>query len=155
MQRDANTGFTLIEIIMTIVVLAAGLLGIVSIYIQTVVRSADPMLNLQALALAEGYLEEILGTRCTEGPEPAANRDFRDRVLQYNGLDDHPPTDIAGNALAGLEHYRVQVVVTHTALGPEHQPLDGCRVQVSVTSQRDNSLQTELIGYMARRDDAD
>ena len=53
-------GFTLIELIIFIVVVAAGLAGILSVMNTVVKSSADPMIRKQTVAIAESLLEEIL-----------------------------------------------------------------------------------------------
>ena len=52
-------GMTLIELVMFIVIVAVGIAGILSVLDITVMRSADPLVQKQAQALAEGLLEEI------------------------------------------------------------------------------------------------
>ena len=53
-------GFTLIELIIFIVVVAAGLAGILSVMNTVVKSSADPMIRKQTVAIAESRWEEIL-----------------------------------------------------------------------------------------------
>lgn len=55
-----SRGFTLIELIIFIVVVSAGLAGILSVINTVVKSSADPMVRKQAVAIAESLLEEIL-----------------------------------------------------------------------------------------------
>lgn len=52
-------GMTLIELVMFVVIVAVGIAGILSVLNVTVLRSADPLVQKQAQALAEGLLEEI------------------------------------------------------------------------------------------------
>lgn len=54
-----QVGLTLIELIIFIVVVSVGLAGILSVLNVTVLHSADPLVQKQAQALAEGLLEEI------------------------------------------------------------------------------------------------
>lgn len=54
-----QTGLTLIELIIFIVIISIGLAGILLVLNVTVWRSADPLVQKQAQALAEGLLEEI------------------------------------------------------------------------------------------------
>lgn len=140
-------GFTLIELIVAIVVLAAGLAGIMLVFSQTVARSADPMLQQQAMALAEGYLDEILSknnaSNCTADPGSGLTRATWIAVGDYNGLDESPPRDIQGNAIAGLEHYRVQVSTQTKALSGA----DGCEITVIVTHQTDAGARSVLVGW--------
>ena len=52
-------GLTLIELIMFIVIVSVAVVGILSVMNLTTGRSADPMIQKQALAIAESLLEEI------------------------------------------------------------------------------------------------
>lgn len=58
-KRVPQAGLTLIELIVFIVIVSIGLVGIIAVLNVTVWRSADPMAQKQAQALAEGLLEEI------------------------------------------------------------------------------------------------
>ncbi len=60
MSRRPNRGFTLIEVIIFIVVVGAGLAGILTVMNTTVKSSADPMVRKQSMALADSIMEEIL-----------------------------------------------------------------------------------------------
>jgi MSHA pilin protein MshD len=60
MNSRRQLGFTLIELIIFIVVVGAGLAGILTVSTTVVRSSADPMLRKQSLAIAESLLEEIL-----------------------------------------------------------------------------------------------
>jgi MSHA pilin protein MshD len=57
--RYGQTGISLIELIMFIVIVSVGLAGILSVMNVTTKNSADPMLRKQAIALAESLMEEI------------------------------------------------------------------------------------------------
>ena len=52
-------GLSLIELIMFIVIVSVGVVGILSVMNLTTRHSADPMIQKQALAIAESLLEEI------------------------------------------------------------------------------------------------
>lgn len=54
-----HSGMTLIELIVFIVIVSVALVGILTALNVTVFRSADPIVQKQAQALAEGLLEEI------------------------------------------------------------------------------------------------
>ena len=62
-------GFTLIELVIAIVALAALGAGLAAVFIQAPAASADPQIRAQARAIAEGYMEEIL-LKAYENPEP-------------------------------------------------------------------------------------
>ena len=57
--KTRQSGLTLIELILFIVIIGVGLAGILVTYDTVVRRSADPMVRKQALAIAESLLLEI------------------------------------------------------------------------------------------------
>ena len=117
MQKINNRGFTLVELVISIVVIATTLVAL-NVAFTTLLRpSADSLLVVQSLATAEGYLEEILGrgfvdpddgTLC---PTPEASRDLYDNLCDYNNLDDSGARDQFDNPIVGLEGFRVRVTV--------------------------------------------
>lgn len=60
LSRCRQRGASLVELIMFIVVIGAGLVGILGVLNVTTQGSADPLIQKQALAIAEAYLEEAL-----------------------------------------------------------------------------------------------
>lgn len=56
-------GFTLVEMVITIVVMAIVLAGVSLVFFATVRRSPEPLLNMRAAALGQAYLDEILTKR--------------------------------------------------------------------------------------------
>lgn len=104
-------GLTLIELVMFIVIVGVALAGVLTVLNHTVRHSADPMIRKQALAIAEGILEEVMlqpftwcdpddsdaatavdTTGCTTveamGPEGAAEtRGTYDNVSDYVNAD--------------------------------------------------------------------
>ena len=54
-----QTGVSLIELVMFIVIVSVGIVGILSVMNITTQASADPMLRKQTLSIAESLLEEI------------------------------------------------------------------------------------------------
>lgn len=59
-RRRGQAGLTLIELIVFIVVVSLGLAGVLSVLNITVLKSADPLVSKQALAVADALLEEIM-----------------------------------------------------------------------------------------------
>ncbi len=118
MKRQA--GMTLIELVISIVIIGIASAALYSAMAAITGRSADPLLRQQSLAIAEAYLEEILlqpfsdpsGAVC---PAPPASRDQYDNVCDYAGLTDNGARDARGQAIAALAGYRVQVSVTPQA----------------------------------------
>ncbi|KAB2919319.1 MAG: prepilin-type N-terminal cleavage/methylation domain-containing protein [Dechloromonas sp.] len=127
-----QSGMTLIELIVAIVIVSVGLAGMLAVF-QTVVRSsADPMVRKQMLAVAEGLMEEITlkpyaGSAVT--PSGCARSGFGD-VDDYNGYASSGICDPDGNALPGLAAYAVAVTVTPDTLAGVGQAR---RIAVTVT----------------------
>jgi len=112
-------GFTLIEMIVFIVVVSAGLAGILAVSNQVVRGSADPMLSKQAVALAESLLEEILQKDYANptGGYAGTSRALFDDVNDYNGYNTATGmVDVQGVAIVGLEKYNVAPAVGVAAL---------------------------------------
>jgi MSHA pilin protein MshD len=135
-----QAGFTLVELIIFIVIVGAGLAGILSVMDNSVKSSADPMVRKQAVALAESLLEEVL-QKAYQDPDnsPAvveASRDLWDDVDDYNGK-----TQTAFSLPAGLAAYTVAISVTadNTSLG-----IAAKRVQVTVARGAESVV---LTGY--------
>lgn len=63
--RRRQRGTSLVELIMFIVVIGAGLAGILGVWSVTAQGSADPLIQKQALAIAEAHLEEALAAPFT------------------------------------------------------------------------------------------
>lgn len=61
-----QTGITLVELVLTIVLLAIALVGVTWGIQLATSRSADTTLEVRAVALAQAYLDEILGKRYDE-----------------------------------------------------------------------------------------
>jgi len=75
-RRLAQRGVTLIELIVFIVIVFIAVIGLLQIFSSTTASSAGPQLRKQALALAEGMLEEVTMARftfCDPVADPAAD----------------------------------------------------------------------------------
>lgn len=68
--RHGQKGISLVETIVAIVVLAIALIGVASSIQSGVTRSANTIVELRAVALAQSYLDEILGKRFDENTRP-------------------------------------------------------------------------------------
>lgn len=58
-RRARSRGLTLIELIASIVIFAVVAAGLIVLMQQTTARSADPMVQQQASAIAQAYIEEV------------------------------------------------------------------------------------------------
>ena len=131
-------GTTLVELIITIVVLGIGLSGILLVMNRNIATSSDPLIQHQAIAIAEAYLEEILSKPFvdpdgidTMAAEPTRN--LFDDVDDYDrNIVDGLPRDQDGILIAGLGNYNVDVNVAGENLGPGAIP--ALRITVSVTT---------------------
>lgn len=148
-----QAGMTLVELVITIVVIGIAAAALYSAMAAITGRSADPLLRQQSLSIAEAYLEEILlqayldPSSATVCPPPPASRIQFDNVCDYTGLDDVGARNARGNAIAALAGYRVQVTVAPRALGGLAAS-DVLHVEVNVLDPGGQTLR--LDGYRAR-----
>ena len=106
-----QSGVTLIELILSMVIISIALVGILSVMNLTVSHSADPVVEHQAIAIAEAYLEEIQLQAYSDPGAVACSRACFDDVDDYNGLNDAGAHDQNGNSIATLSSYNVSVAV--------------------------------------------
>ena len=111
------SGFTLIEVITTIVVLAIAAAALLSIFTGMIRGSADPMIQQQAVSISEAYMEEIL-LKAFDDPDGIGGetRPNYDDVLDFNTLPDNVVRDQNGNAIGGLGAYSITVTVADDSL---------------------------------------
>ena len=144
-------GFTLVEVVITILVIS--IVAVVLTSAQAIVnqRSSDPMISCQAIAVAESYLEEILakdyldpnaGTVCPAAP---GSRALYDNVCDYDGLSG-AIEDQLGNSL-GLTDYTAAVSVAPSGNLNGVNSANVVLVTVTVTDPLGHT--TKLSGYRA------
>jgi MSHA pilin protein MshD len=154
-------GATLVELIVSIVVISIALVGVLIVINRYVYSSADPMYQQQALAIAESFVEEIQTKSFVVGP--GATRPTFDDIFDYNNLANNgcavappPPGCPAANScvcnqdgtpMPGLQGYVVNVQVTIAALGNITAASgDAALIQVTVTPPVTNTPVT-VSGY--------
>lgn len=144
-NRNKIKGATLIELIISIVIISIALVGILSVTNISVKHSADPVVQQQAIAIAESYLEEILLLPVTDpnGTNTGESRATFDNIADYDGLSDTGATDQNGNAISGLENYTVSVSVSDTTISAVSLKA------VSVSVVRTGTDTINLTGYRA------
>ena len=146
-------GFTLIEIILFIVVFTVGVTGIMTIFYNTVSRTADPLLRDKAIQVAQSVMDEIYGKKWDEltpnggdnisvgtatiGAEET-NIDDYDDVDDYNGLD---CTTCDSNCFTDITcNYNVKVSVNFVSIDSSGNIVDNSsntnykKIVVQVTS---------------------
>ena len=143
-------GATLVELLVSIVIVSIAASTILGVLAMTTAGSADPMIRHQAAAIAEAYLEEILlkplnDPNGTDGE--LARADFDD-LDDYDGLSDAGARDQFGSPIAGLGDYNVAVSVTPSAALAAVPLADALRVDVTVSHASDVNF--VLSGYRTR-----
>jgi MSHA pilin protein MshD len=140
-------GFTLIEMIIAIVVLAAAASGILFSFTQNIGKSADPMITQQAIIIAQGYLEEAMLKPYSDPNGVAgceASRIQYDDVQDYNCINDAAGAlDQFGNSLAGLGAYNITMSVTTVNISG----VPALRIGVTVKNDNDSNINIVLTGY--------
>jgi len=139
---NRQTGMTLIELVITIVVLAIALVTVTTMLSSGLGRSADTLLQVRTVALAQAYLDEILGKRydekttnrgippCRASAAPARQctvegsfgPDGGETRARYDDVDDYH----------GLDEGEGQVNPLQDALGNTRSGYDNFRVEVDV-----------------------
>ena len=125
------------------VIIAIALVGILSVINLTVSHSADPVVEHQAIAIAEAYLEEIQlqALADPDGTNTGETRATYDNVADYNGLNNIGAQDQNGNPIATLSAYTVSVTVANqTVVGQT-----GSVITVTVSGPGIAGL--SLVGY--------
>ena len=115
-----QSGMTLIDLVLAIVILCVGLTGVMVAFSTVVKSSADPMIHKQMLAIAEEMIEEVSLKSYTPiangAPKNACARNTFNDIDDYDGYHSDSICDIDGNGV--LTGYAVQVtVVTGTLQG--------------------------------------
>ena len=147
----SQTGTTLVELIITIVVLGIGLSGILLVMNRNTASSADPLILHQGIAIAEAYIEEIVEKPFSDpgGPAEMGRADYDD-IGDYAAIVAQVPRDQNGNPIAGLGSYRVTVIISNEALGPagNQAPAGNTRrITVEVTTPTSGATPLTMSAY--------
>ncbi|HEX9758695.1 MAG TPA: type II secretion system protein [Nitrospiria bacterium] len=125
-----DEGFTLIELVLVIVILAFGITGVSAFFIQGAIDSSYAQLATIGMTLAQDQMEEIQ-SKCWDetetftlpcdgpitpsfplGPEGEGRSAFDD-VDDFNGLSNSPPQDSQGTPMASFSRYTRTVGVCY------------------------------------------
>ncbi|WP_201327162.1 type IV pilus modification PilV family protein [Thermotomaculum hydrothermale] len=128
-----NRGFTLIETVISIVIVSVAIVGILSVIYNVEQKGIDPVMELKACELGQAMLDEIMLKRWDEdtplggghidtslaniGTESGeSNREDFDDVDDYDGYSDgtssEPLKDEEGNVLSGFTGFSRSVTVS-------------------------------------------
>ena len=126
-MRSTQTGATLVELVITIVIISVAIAGVVGAFALITGRSADPLNQTRAVKLAQLYMDEILTQKyddqtpqggfpkfsgaCSIGPEGSEGRATFVDVDDYDGLTGAPST-ATGSALIGYSGFSISITVT-------------------------------------------
>ena len=128
-------GVTLIELVVSIVVISLAVASVVGVLSYNAAHSADPMIVSQAAAIAEAYLEEIT-LKPFDDPDGADGESSRadfDDMDDYDGLFDAGAADQFGTPIAALAGYDIAVAVTPSSALPGVPAASAVRIDVRVT----------------------
>ena len=146
MNLYLQRGMTFIEIVISMIIIGIALAGILSVMNLTTARSADPMIQHQALAIAEAYLEEILTKEYDASNCPAgsgASRSTYCAIDHYASIDEGP-TDQLDNPIVALASYQVRAGVDAPGA------INGVQMKrINVTVSHPNGVNITLSGYRA------
>lgn len=150
MRGRRESGATLIELIISIVVIAIAASAVLGVLSRTVGRSADAMVLTQAVAIGEAYLEEISLKPFVDpdGVDGEATRPTFDDADDYNGLVDNGARNQFGAAVAALSQYTVTVTVAASTALAGVPGADAERIDVRVTYPGNGTVL--LTGYKTR-----
>lgn len=139
-------GVTLVELIVAITIVSIAATTILGTMANVALRSADAMVQQQAIAIGQAYLDEIMQRWVVDpnGTPPNTGRGSWDLVDNYNGLVDVGARDQFGNAIAALSAYTVSVGVVPSAL--TSVPSTAAR-RIDVTVTRNPNVSVILSGY--------
>ena len=149
-MRSRHRGVTLIELVVAITIVAIAATTILGALAAVATRSADAMMQRQAIAIAESYLSEILQRWVVDpnGTPPNTGRASWDLVDQYNGLVDVGARDQFGNPIASLNAYTVRVSTSQSS-ALAGVPAAAAR-RVDITVSYPPSASVTISGYRAR-----
>ena len=148
------SGVTLIELVVSILIIGIAVFGVLSLFMGTTTTSADPMVRAQALAIAQSYMEEIM-------MQPYSNDGLTSGRANYNEVDDYNAIsagsaieDQFGNSIAALGAYTAEVNVTscNAACGAELNSIGAKKIVVTI-SHAGLGISIPLTAYRADYDD--
>lgn len=138
-QKKQNTGATLLEVIIFLVIIGVAIAATMNIFTQNLLSNTDPLIRVRALELAQAQLDEILARKFDEntptGGVPACNSSSGAACLGIVADSDFDDVgDFHNFSDSSISGYQIAVSVTEagTQLGLSN---DQARlVTVSVTT---------------------
>lgn len=158
----AQRGATLVELIITIVIIGVAIAGVVGAFALISGRSADPLNQTRAVSLAQLYMDEILSRKydentpqggrpkhngCTINTEESQRQDYDD-VDDYNAIESALPENADGESL-GTAYSGFTVSVTITCAGAEVGLPDDEAKRIAITLTDPSSQSYLFTAYRA------
>jgi MSHA pilin protein MshD len=146
-MRHPHRGVTLIELVVAITIVAIAATTILGVIAAVASRSADAMMQQQAISIAQAYLDEILQRWVVDpnGTPPNTGRGSWDLVDEYNGLVDTGAHDQFGNPIASLSAYTVSVATSQSSALAGVPAAAVRRIDITVSYSPNGSV--KLSGY--------
>jgi len=142
--KAAQRGLSLVELIAFIVVVSAAVAGVLGVFAMTSRGSADPMIQKQALSIAEAVLEEVLlmpFTYCD--PDDATAASALSATVGANGCT----ATVEGTGPEGENRYSVTVRLDNVN---DYHNFDSSTASLTGIRNIDGSLITGLADYRVR-----
>lgn len=157
-----QAGATLIELVLTIVILSIAMVAVVSVYSNAISRSADPLIHARSIELAQAYLDEILTKKYDEntpaggfpvagssggpslsslGADSELDRTQYDDVDDFDGQTYSVPQFITGNNFSQYVNYQISIAVAYagTEVGANHNQ-HVKRIDVTISNPLGNTM---------------
>lgn len=150
-------GATLVELVITIVVISVAIAGVVGAFALITGRSTDPLNQIRAVALAQRYMDEILarpfdeaapagqryGGGCRKTVDASRDRDAYRDVDDFDAINAETPSEYwlaSPGAVDGYEQFAVTVNVDCVAdpsaeLGTS---VEAKRIEILIDDPSDN-----------------
>lgn len=124
-----QSGVTLVELVISIVILSVAMIALLNAFSVSMLGSADPLWRNKTLKLAQLYLDEILAKNYDHStpvggvpfvvspscaslePDGSETRDDYNDVDDYDELADSPPVNLVGSLDSSYDDYQVSVAV--------------------------------------------
>lgn len=153
-----HKGFTLIEVITTIIVVSIASAALLGVFGNLVSSSANPAIRQQAVTIAEAYMEEIrikayddpqLGPGNDTGlAEAGETRASYDDIRDYNSLATTEVRNQNDVAITELSDYSVTVSIENAGLNTI-DAVSGDALRITVTVDHPSIEPMSLVGYRA------
>jgi len=158
MKRKFLSGVTLIEMVITIVILSIAITAMLGAFSNSMQHSADPMWQFKSIKLAQLYLDEILSKKfdtttplggqpasttvncAAMGPESGETRATYDDVDDYYNMTNVVPTKVSGALDPSYSGYRIHVFVGCAGTDAGLPTADLKRITITITPPGQKSM---------------